>query len=117
MNSGRKFSLVAAIFVVPVMLMASDSIDYGKVNPPWRPGKVYVVKSKYEMRLDNIILDVRKVRKAYAKRHWYTPWKVTHHPEKVEEHYRSEPFSGAYLCYLNYETRGAYFQNKNSGFT
>ena len=115
MNSGRRFSLAAAIFGVSTMLMASDSIDYGKVNPPWRPGKVYFVKSRYEMRLDNIILDVRKVRKAYAKRHWYTPWKVTHHPEKVEEHYRSEPFSGAYLCYLNYETREAYFQNKNSG--
>ena len=115
MNSGKRFSISVAIFGVTAMLMASDSIDYGKVNPPWRPGKFYSVKSRYEMRLENIILDVKTIKKAYDKRHWYTPWKVTHHPAKVEGRYRSTPFSGMYLCYLDYETRGAYFQNKNCG--
>lgn len=115
MNSGRIFSLVAAIFGVPHILMASDSIHYEKVNPPWRPGKYYSVKSRYEMRLDNIVLDVKKVREAYDKRHWYTPWKVTRHPEKVVEHYYSNPFSGMYSCYLNYQTFGAYFENQNAG--
>ena len=82
MNSGRRFSLAAAIFAVPVMLMASDSIHYGKVNPPWRPGKYYSVKSRYEMRLDNIVLDVKQIRKAHKERHFWTLWlRETDHPK------------------------------------
>ena len=62
MNSGKRFSISVTIFGVTAMLMASDSIDYGKVNPPWRPRKFYSVKSRYEMRLENIILDVKTIK-------------------------------------------------------
>ena len=116
MNSGRRFSLAAAIFGATAMLMASDSIDYRKVNPPWRPGKYYSVKSRYEMRLDNIVLDVKQIRKAHKERHFWTLWlRETDHPEEVVEYYYSKPFSGMYSCYLNYQTFGAYIENRNAG--
>ena len=116
MNLDRRVYFVAVVLSVTTMLMASDSIDYGKVNPPWRPGKYYSVKSRYEMRLDNIVLDVKKIRKAHKERHFWTLWlSEKDHPEKMVEHYYSQPFSGMYSCYLNYQTFGAFFQNKNSG--
>ncbi len=105
--------LCIALFCVATALFAADSIDYGKVNPPWRSGKYYSVKSRYEMRLNNIVIDAKKVRKADVDRCWYRLW--IKRDEKVEEHYRSQPFSGVYSCYLNYTTRGAFFENKNSG--
>ena len=39
MNSGRRCFLTVVVCGVTTALMASDSIDYGKANPPWRPGK------------------------------------------------------------------------------
>lgn len=111
-SSMKNKLLCIALFGVATALFATDSIDYGKVNPPWRPGKFYSVKSRYEMRLNNIIMDTKKIRKADVDRRWYRWIK---RDEKVEEHYRSQPFSGMYSCYLDYQTFGAHLENRNNG--
>ena len=112
MRSGKSFAVAATTLSVATLLMAADSIDYGKINPPWRQDKFYSVNSRYEMHLDNIVLDVKNVRKAYKDPPWYKWWLKK---EKIADHYKSQPFSGMYLCYLNYQTFGAYIQNANSG--
>lgn len=121
MNSGKrqkddsvsKSFVCVAFLCAATTLLATDSIDYGKVNPPWRPGKYYSVKSQYEMQLNDIVMDMKQILKAVPERRWTRLW--IKRDEKVEEHYRSQPFSGKYSCYLNYNTRGAFFENKNSG--
>lgn len=87
---------------------AADGIDYGKANPPWKTGRYYNANSQYKMTLNNIVLDVKNIRKAYEGWWW-------HHDEKVEDHYYSEPFSGQYICNLDYRTFAADLPNKNNG--
>lgn len=109
----KKGLLCIVLLSASTALFAADSIDYGKVNPPWRSGKYYNVESRYEMRLNNIVMDTKKIRKADVDRRWYRLW--IKRDEKVEEHYRSQPFSGMYSCYLNYRTFGVHLENRNSG--
>ena len=110
MSLGSKCFAIAstmALYAVSVAYCA-ETIDYGKCNPPWKPGKEYSVRSQYEMTLDGIVMDIKKIRKEYKG--WFL-----HHDEKLKGHYKSKPFSGKYACYLNYQTFGAEFVNKNNG--
>ena len=110
MNSGSKVFAAASLVVLYAVSAAycAETIDYGKCNPPWKPGKEYSVRSQYEMTLDGVVMDIKKIRKAWDG------W-IFHHDEKVKGHYKSKPFSGKYACYLNYQTFGAEFVNKNNG--
>ena len=108
MNCANKFCVAFGVAFAVATLSVADSIDYGKVNPPWKPGKYYSVVSQYDMELKSIVMHVKKFRKAYEGWIW-------HHDEKLKEHYFSEPFAGTYSCVLNYQTFGSYFANKNNG--
>lgn len=112
MNSGRGRTLVAFAVWLGLVALAhsSDSVNYGKANPPWKTGKYYNVESEYEMTLNGIVMEIWNVRKAHE--HWTGWWNVD---AKVEDHYYSNPFSGKYACYLNYRTFGANLVNKNNG--
>ena len=110
MNSGRRCFLTVVVCGVTTALMASDSIDYGKANLPWRPGKYYSVVSRYEMELKGIVMHVKKFRKAHD-----SLWGLWHSDEKLKDHYYSDPFTGRYSCSLNYRTFGAHFENRNNG--
>lgn len=104
---GNKVAIVVAMICTVITLSASDYIDYGKVNPPWKPGKYYSAVAQYTMELRGMVMHIKKFRKAYNG--WW------HHDEKLKEHYYSEPFTGTYSCSLVYRTFGAYFANRNTG--
>lgn len=108
MNYDRKVIIAAAMMFVAIMLPASDLIDYGKVNPPWRPDKYYSVVSRYSMELNGMVMHIKKFRKAHEGWFW-------NYDEKMKDHYYSEPFTGTYYSTLNYQTFGAHFANKNTG--
>ncbi len=110
MNSGSKVFAAASLVVLYAVSAAycAETIDYGKCNPPWKPGKEYSVRSQYEMTLDGIVMDIKKIRKEHDVL-------FIHVDEKVKEHGKTKPFSGKYACYLNYQTFGAEFVNKNNG--
>ena len=72
MNLGNRFMFVVIMFCVGTTLAESNSINYGKVNPPWRPGKYYSVISRYDMELRNIVMDVKIL---CTNRQWYAFWK------------------------------------------
>ena len=108
MNCANKFIAAVVMAFAFATLSVADSIDYGKVNPPWKPGKYYSVVSRYDMELKSIVMHVKKFRKAYEGWIW-------HHDEKLKDHYYSNPFTGTYSCALNYQTFAAHFANKNNG--
>lgn len=108
MSCANRFIVVVVMTFAFATLSVADSIDYGKVNPPWKPGKNYSVVSRYDMELKGIVMHVKKFRKAYDGWIW-------HHDEKLKDHYCSDPFTGKYSCLLNYQTFGAHFSNKNNG--
>lgn len=97
----------------------SDTIDYGKANPPWKPDKRYSVVSTYDMELRNIVLDLRLIRpaekKVVLKGTWFEHTRTRN--EKEKGHYTSSPFTGTYNCKLNYTTFATALENKNNGST
>lgn len=103
MNFAKQMTYLA-LSVTSISAFATDTINYGKANPPWKPNKTYNVVSRYEMDLRNIVLEVRLLQKRKGK-------------EKEKERYVSAPFSGTYSCYLNYTTFATLFLNKNNGST
>ncbi len=116
MSSDRRMIACIAAFLLVVSLprvISADSIDYGKSNPPWKPGKYYSVISRYNMTLNGMVMDIKKIRKEHDVS--IGRLRIWHNDEKVKNHVYSSPFSGAYSCYLNYRTFGAQFANKNNG--
>ena len=108
------FSLLL-LATVPTALSASDSIDYGRANPPWKPDKRYRVVSQYDMELRNIVLDIQFFRP--EKVVWKGTWFEHKRKGKQEDRFTSSPFSGKYSCNLEYATFATFLQNKNSGST
>lgn len=103
MNFAKQMTFLA-LSVTSISAFATNTINYGKANPPWKPNKTYNVVSRYEMDLRNIVLEVRQLQKRNGK-------------EKEKERYVSAPFSGTYSCYLNYTTFATLFLNKSNGST
>lgn len=108
------FSLIL-LTAAPTILNASDSIDYGRANPPWKPEKQYDVVSQYDMELRNIVLDIQFFRP--EKVVWKGTWFEHKRKGKQEDRFTSSPFSGKYTCNLNYTTFATFLLNKNSGST
>lgn len=109
-----KTTIAAALLAAPVALAATNEIDYGKANPPWKPRKVYSVVSRYEMELRNIVLDIRVVRPEQEKS--FLGFKYIR-KEKEKGHFTSSPFSGTYSCLLDYSTFATEFLSANAGST
>ena len=84
---------IAAFLTAPFLPSAASTstINYGRCNPPWKPGKTYDVVSQYEMELQNIVLDIREFRpeKVYFKGRWFELTRK----EKEIWHYTSSPFT------------------------
>ena len=101
--------VVAPFLLLAVEPSAKDTIRT-EANPPWKPRRTYEVTSRYEMKLCDVVLDIRLFQKEH--RVWGFLWTVD---EKEKQHATSRPFSCEYNCYLNYRTFGADTTNRNNG--